>query len=86
MIDNGLGCTPLPCRASPPQVGRSNRGDLPTLFNVATQAEIRRLANLLLVGEMTARPEGGGAKPAVVYYALTKTPPVTGSFTPVVPG
>jgi hypothetical protein len=59
----GLVYPPLPCRASPPQGGRSTRCDLP--LNSRT-VQLKRCASLLpispLEGEMPGRAEGGIAR------------------------
>ncbi len=60
VIAAGVAHPPLPCRASPPQGGRSTSGDLP--LNSRT-AGLKRCASLLpispLEGEMPGRAEGG---------------------------
>ena len=56
----GVAYPPLPCRASPPQGGRSTRGDFPLSSRTV---QLKRCASLLpispLVGEMPGRAEGG---------------------------
>jgi len=56
----GVAYPPLPCRASPPQGGRSTRGDFPLSSRTV---QLKRCASLLpispLEGEMPGRAEGG---------------------------
>jgi L-aspartate oxidase len=60
VLSVGVVYPPLPCRASPPQGGRSTSGDLPLNFRTA---RLKRCASLLpispLEGEMPGRAEGG---------------------------
>ena len=55
----GCGYPPLPCRASPPQVGRSTRSKVSPSLTVEIAQRRRVLPISLLVGEMPGRAEGG---------------------------
>ncbi|MQB23971.1 hypothetical protein DXT95_02705 [Agrobacterium tumefaciens] len=49
---------PLSCRTSPPQGGRSNRGDLSIIFMLRLWRGASHLPISPLVGEMSGRTEG----------------------------
>ncbi|SCX18829.1 hypothetical protein DSM25559_1771 [Agrobacterium rosae] len=50
---------PLSCRTSPPQVGRSNRGDLSPILKAAGSVGNTRLANLPPCGGDVRQDRGG---------------------------
>jgi hypothetical protein len=54
----------LSCRTSPPQVGRSTRGDGSITSDVAIEAGVCAQPISLLVGEMPGRAEGGTTRTA----------------------
>ena len=77
---------PLPCRASPPQVGRSTRGGPSAISNLEIEVGVRALLISLLVGEMPGRAEGGEPNGTTLPFCTphTKKTEPRGPVSPII--
>ncbi|AAK87547.2 hypothetical protein F3P66_05390 [Agrobacterium fabrum] len=70
LTEGGGGLPPLPCRASPPQVGRSICGEVLPILTLENEAVTARLADLPPCGGDARQGRGGKPHPPSAHYPL----------------